>query len=122
MLLRAGKNSVVMQIRGASAAGLKPFVGMVIGVDTDLAKPLPLTVYSNANSAIAGAGKAPSSTRLAAGESMPVFFSVDDSAAADIKGVEPGDTLLGAVKLESAAPSEDFIEGKRNCARAHSTE
>ena len=43
---------------------------------------------------------------------MPVFFSVDDSAASDLKGVEPGDTLLGAVKMESAAPAEDFIQGK----------
>jgi hypothetical protein len=45
---------------------------------------------------------------------MPIFFSVDDSAATDIKGVEPGDTLLGAIKFESAAPAEDFIEGKSN--------
>jgi hypothetical protein len=45
---------------------------------------------------------------------MPIFFSVDDSAASDIRGVQPGDTLLGAIKLESAAPVEDFIEDKRN--------
>ena len=59
-------------------------------------------------------GKAPSLTRLASGECMPIFFSVDDSAATDIKGVAPGDTLLGAIKFESAAPAEDFIEGKSN--------
>eukprot|EP01046_Picozoa_sp_COSAG06_P004032 COSAG06_NODE_164_length_21596_cov_37.740500_6_plen_86_part_00 len=65
---------------GPSAASLKQFVGMVVAADTELSKALPLTAYNNATNAIAGGGKAPGVTRLAGGECMPVFFSVDDGA------------------------------------------
>ena len=34
--------------------------------------------------------------------------------ASELKGPKPGDTLLGAIKLESTAPGEDFIQDKDN--------
>ena len=117
MKLPKGKLAVVMQVRAASAAQLEPFVGMVIAADTDLPSSLGLSAYSSYTNAISGGGKCPPTTRVAAGERMPIFFSVADSAVADLKGPKPGDVLLGAVKLESGAPTEHFIEDKSHCAR-----
>ena len=115
--LPKGKLTIIMQVRAASAGALKPFVGMVIAADTDLAKALPLTAYNNATAAIGAGAKAPALTKLTDGECMPIFFSVDDAAVCDLKGPKPGDVLLGSISLESAAPAEDFIQEKDHCAR-----
>ena len=64
-------------------------------VDTDLDKPVVLSAYSNFTAALSEGSKVPGATRLALGETMPVYFRVDNNAVADLKNIKPGDTLLG---------------------------